>query len=411
MKKFNKIFKSVLAISMALVFIFSTGCKKEETGDDNSATIVPRPPVEKVMTLNETSLDMKVGDTKLLIAVEFDSESSDPIVWSSEEPTIAKVDEEGYVEAMGEGTTNIVATQGTTTAKCVINSSFMGEYAQVVVSVDDEFSIQQGKSFNLNPQILFNQKSFTDAVFTYSVADKENFTITNAGVLTGTKSGTSTTVIIEASWRGKTSAQMITLKKILKVNIIDSVNLLIDGYMTDFAVVGTMPEFEGKTYVTELPFVPKVYVNGELKQDAIVSVVAENSNAIFKDNKITGALPGTCVFTITYDHNGKALVETFTVIVEGPAGIREVYLDVGDDFRGMHIQGFTSNYITFEMGKTYVLPTLSLFGYEFKGWKSTLTGDIVPVVNGECILQSYDGFTAEFVAVWESTSVSGPVIP
>ena len=59
MKKINKIIKSVMSIALALVFILMTGCKVDP--DKNNATIEPKPPVEKVISLKQTSLDMKIG--------------------------------------------------------------------------------------------------------------------------------------------------------------------------------------------------------------------------------------------------------------------------------------------------------------------------------------------------------------
>ena len=58
MRKMTKLMKSVISIALAFVFIFAIGCKP--AGDDNTATIVPRPPVVQDITLKNTSLSMTV---------------------------------------------------------------------------------------------------------------------------------------------------------------------------------------------------------------------------------------------------------------------------------------------------------------------------------------------------------------
>ncbi len=319
MKKFNKIIKSVISIAMALVFVLATGCKAENQGD--TANIVPRPPVEKVITLKQTSLDMMVGDTALLVVDKYDRESAHPITWSSDNSSIVSVNSEGYVEAKGEGIANIMVRQGELTASCQVSSTFGGMLAEVVLPVEDEFSIQKNKGFNLSPSIEFAGNTYEDGEFTYSISDQENFTIEN-GILTGLTSFTSTDVIIEGTWRGQTSDDMITLRKILTVSVIDSVDLIIDEYSIDYAELYTLPEFAGKTYTNTIPFTPVVYINGEIDENAEVSVVPNDTKVIYdaENNQVIGKEFGDTQLTISYtQQNGSSLVETFDVKVLRPS--------------------------------------------------------------------------------------------
>ena len=320
----TKLIKSVISIAMAFVLIFSVGCKKEE-GDKNVPTIVPRPPVEKVLSLKKTSLDMTVGNIIPLEIDVYDRESSNPVEWSSQDETIAKIEqiENGEVftlvnvVAVREGTTNIVVTQGELMATCEITTSFKNKVAETVVSVDDEFNIQSNNGFKLSPRIKFDGNFYDDGEFTYSVADTTNFSIED-GVLTGLTNGASTEVTIEGAWRDKDSDDMRPLRKTLTVNVIDDVTLLVDELSGDTAELYTTARFDGKDYVNEMDFTPVVYVNGAIKADANVDVSISDTRVVFENNKLIGNESGISTVTVTYTDNGVSLSKTYEIEVFRP---------------------------------------------------------------------------------------------
>ena len=334
MKKFNKIIKSVISIAMALVFVLAAGCKADNQGD--TATIVPRPPVEKVITLKQTSLDMMVGTTKLLEVDKYDRESANPITWSSDNEAIVSVNSQGYVEAKGEGVANVVVRQGELSASCQVTSTFGGMLAEVVLPVDDEFSIQKNKGFNLSPSIEFAGNTYYDGEFTYSISDQENFSIEN-GILTGLTSYVTTDVIIEGTWRGQTSDDMVTLRKTLTVSVIDSIDLIIEEYSIDYLELYTLPEFAGKTYPNALSFTPVVYVNDEIDQNAQVSVVPNDQKVVYdaENNQIIGKEFGDTQLTISYTSpSGNTIAETFDVTVLRPTSKFDKKIQYFSSYKG-----------------------------------------------------------------------------
>jgi uncharacterized protein YjdB len=70
--------------------------------------------------LNKTSLSLTEGSEEQLVATVFPENTTDPIVWSSENPQIAVVDGRGMVLAAGLGSTNIVAKAGEQSAVCAV---------------------------------------------------------------------------------------------------------------------------------------------------------------------------------------------------------------------------------------------------------------------------------------------------
>ncbi|HWQ42093.1 MAG TPA: Ig-like domain-containing protein [Desulfosporosinus sp.] len=80
----------------------------------------------KGVSLDKSTVNLKVGSTFTLTA---NIEAADPttdkrVTWSSSDPTVAKVDENGQVTIVGQGTANITVTTvaGNKTAICIVNS-------------------------------------------------------------------------------------------------------------------------------------------------------------------------------------------------------------------------------------------------------------------------------------------------
>lgn len=82
-------------------------------------TVVPAEPTE--LTFSETTAELKVGEDLEIVATvnPFYSQATNPVVWSSSKPDVAKV-EHGYVTALKAGQTVITATCGSLTAECTV---------------------------------------------------------------------------------------------------------------------------------------------------------------------------------------------------------------------------------------------------------------------------------------------------
>lgn len=78
--------------------------------------------VEDAITLNESTANLKVGETVKLTATVSPFISSKTVAWSSDKPTVASVDTNGAVTAAGAGTARISAktTDGRYEAICII---------------------------------------------------------------------------------------------------------------------------------------------------------------------------------------------------------------------------------------------------------------------------------------------------
>ena len=110
---------------------------EEEPGDDE--LIVP----VVTVSLSSTSLKLYDGDTYQLTATVKPNDATDKtLVWSSDMPSVATVDQSGLVTGISAGTANISASAGGKVAKCTVTVS-----SRVVATADyiDEYGVNHGK--------------------------------------------------------------------------------------------------------------------------------------------------------------------------------------------------------------------------------------------------------------------------
>ena len=97
--------------------------KFDEITLSNNDSYVEIAPVEVPatdVTLSESSLVLDVGETAQLTAAVVPEGTTDVLVWSSGNPDVATVDENGLVTAVGPGRTVITATAGSVSAECSV---------------------------------------------------------------------------------------------------------------------------------------------------------------------------------------------------------------------------------------------------------------------------------------------------
>ena len=91
------------------------------------------------------SVDMTTGET-----VAMDVETIEPLVWSSETPSVATVDENGVITAVEPGTATIAASSGERTVRCtvVVTRSFSGMQLS-----EADCTLYVGENISLSAQI------------------------------------------------------------------------------------------------------------------------------------------------------------------------------------------------------------------------------------------------------------------
>ena len=135
---------TVLRSSLLVMPAFKLGNKPsdEDSGDDDELII----PVSYV-NLNSTSLKLYEGDIAQLTATVGPKDATDKtVVWSSDNPAVASVDQRGLVTGLQSGSAKISAAAGGKVAECTVTVS-----SSVVATADyiDEYGVNHGKGTSI----------------------------------------------------------------------------------------------------------------------------------------------------------------------------------------------------------------------------------------------------------------------
>lgn len=103
--------KLTIVLSMLLMVVGLSSCKKDKNE--------PTPQPTKI-TLDATSVTLKVGESKQLTATVEPKGQKFTVNYKSDKPEVATVDTNGLIKAVAEGTAKVTATVGKIAAECVV---------------------------------------------------------------------------------------------------------------------------------------------------------------------------------------------------------------------------------------------------------------------------------------------------
>ena len=177
------------------------GKTPEEVAAGPAAPAEDREAVKSIAMLNSTR--MTVGDkAKMRAKVLPDYAKDKAITWSTNNVTIASVDNDGNVEAKSEGKVNITATAkngvSATTAITVLKPIEVAEIRLSSASV----KVNKGKTVSVKARVV--PYNATNKTLTWKSADEKIAHVNSEGEITGKKEG-KTTVTVSAS-NGKTAS-------------------------------------------------------------------------------------------------------------------------------------------------------------------------------------------------------------
>lgn len=241
------------------------------------------------------------------------------LTWTSSNPAVATVDENGLVSALTVGETVITATVEGVSATCTVTVTETDIPHEIEVSLD-EISVFEGKtSEEVTVDVSFGGEVL-DGDFEYSwfvdgeegvvdfVASEDGKSVT----FTGLKPG-SVTVIVETNARGYEISKeiIVTVREnsyALGISHEDIVPVD-NGYAVDLTLGNddTSSVTFGDAYLA---------INGVASEDKLaVAWTLDNDNVTFADGTITAQKKGTSVLTGTAEYLGKTLTLTLTVTV------------------------------------------------------------------------------------------------
>lgn len=190
-----------IAFSLVLPVFFSCETKKVE--QDIA--------VSSVSVLPET-IEMEIGETKKLNATILPSNATDKSIrWTSANPSVATVSQEGDVSAVSDGTSSITASCGGKTGTCSVTVK-KGVIDVSGIQLDkNEVSLYEGESLTLIATV--SPADATDKTVTWSSSDNSIATV-DGGNITAKKEGT---VQIKAIAGSATAECKVVVSKLIKV--------------------------------------------------------------------------------------------------------------------------------------------------------------------------------------------------
>ena len=142
------------------------------------------------ITLNKTTYTLKVGESyKLVATVKPDNATDKTVSWSSDNSSVATVDEKGKVSALSEGSAKITAKAGEKTATCQVSVQKNRVPATSVTLNKTSLSLSLGETETL---IATVEPSNATETVSWISSNKEVLTVDANGRVEALKEGTAT---------------------------------------------------------------------------------------------------------------------------------------------------------------------------------------------------------------------------
>ena len=186
-------------ILTALAFLLAACGPKEDPIDPTPANVVV-----SGVTLNQSTLALKIGETGTLTATVKPADADDKTVtWTSSDESVAKVDN-GKITAVGKGTAKITASAGTMNATCQVSVS----YAVNSITLDKSTAqIEEDGTLTLKATVDTDDP---DVKVGWSSDGTDIATVDNNGTVAGIAVGEAT---ITAKVGDKTATCKVTVKE------------------------------------------------------------------------------------------------------------------------------------------------------------------------------------------------------
>ena len=144
-------------------------------------------PIESI-SLNETSITLEEGQATKLVAIISPSDADDKdVTWSTSASSVARVDQDGTVTAVKDGTAIITAKAGDKTATCTVTVKKKVIQVSSVTLNKTTLSLEKGKSETLVATV--DPDNATDKTVNWSTSNETIVSVDANGKVTALKSG------------------------------------------------------------------------------------------------------------------------------------------------------------------------------------------------------------------------------
>ncbi len=285
--------KLLLVVSLLTAGMAFAACNSEDSGDsssDDTGTSVPEVVYEVDLSMNEWTMNVYEDIILNAIATQNDETIDSTIVWTSSDTSIATVDN-GKVNALKAGTVTITASANGVSDTCVITVLNTAGAPQVIIDANEVLQVRVGDNFQVEPTLIYNDNTYTDATFTYSSANNEIFTVNETGLITAVEEGEAD-LTVSASWHGLSGTD---LTEVIRVKVIEDIAIELSNTEVT-TIYTTNKDFgNGETYITTVTYGASIYYNGTLVDDTTTSTWLSSNTDVATVDARTGVVTATGV--------------------------------------------------------------------------------------------------------------------
>ena len=176
-----KMKRIVLVVLTVIAVICSSSCKKDKTSE----------PTVVEIALSKTSITLTIGEERMLsvAVIPEGAYKKEELVWKSERESVAMVNQEGVVSAVGEGRTNITVStpDGKYSDACMVKVD-AEEIAVTSITLDkDVLHMLAGTTYKLTATIT--PEDATDKTIAWVSVDESIATVDQEGLVTAVTDG------------------------------------------------------------------------------------------------------------------------------------------------------------------------------------------------------------------------------
>lgn len=286
----------VFVVLVVLIVVIAKGCsntKKNSTSYNNDN-------VQPSITINRPSLSLEVDEGFQLRADVFNAKSDNPVVsWVPTNSSIVVVDDLGYVTAVKEGITDVIALYRENdkiyTSKCSIVVASKEIEVQSISIIQDDITLKKGKSILLQVDIKPEDAKIEEGNLLFFSDDPSVATVSGEGYVNAINKGI-TTIRVKTQ-DGKFSDSISVTVTDTGTTVINPTSLNIKGITNGLTV--------GSTTKIIYEITPSNVTNTKLTWTSSDPSIA----TVNQEGVVTGIKAGKCKIMASTSNNISATIE------------------------------------------------------------------------------------------------------
>ena len=229
-----------------------------------------------------------IGTTLNLKATVLPADATDKSVeWSSDEESVATVDQNGTVKAIGNGTATITVTTKDLgkTANCTIT---VAQWATSISFDTSSITLNEGQEQNLTA--TFNPDNAADKTLKWTSSDEYVAKVDETGKVTAISKGTATIKATATDGSGKYASCFVTVKRLVSSIQLNKTSLTLYGGETETIIATVTPSDASNTRIDWTSSNRKVAV----VSDGVIDGMAIGTTIITASAKDGSGVSATC---------------------------------------------------------------------------------------------------------------------